>query len=104
MPSKKITVRTLRAMKRGRQKIVALTAYDTPTARILDEAGPETLVLLDELGTGTDPEEGAALAMAVGVSPEQALAFSIHNCSITELAHLPDHGSWAIARINERPA
>ena len=33
--------------------------------RILDNAGPETLVLLDELGTGTDPDEGAALAMAM---------------------------------------
>lgn len=46
----------------------------------------------------------AALAMAVGVTPEQALAFSVHNCSITELAHLADHDAWAIARINERPA
>jgi len=32
--------------------------------RILAHAGPETLVLIDELGSGTDPEEGAALAQA----------------------------------------
>lgn len=33
--------------------------------RLMEEAARDTLVLLDELGTGTDPEEGAALAMAV---------------------------------------
>ena len=32
---------------------------------IVAEAGPRTLVLLDEVGVGTDPGEGAALAQAV---------------------------------------
>ena len=32
---------------------------------IVDEAAPGDLVLIDEIGTGTDPQEGAALAMAV---------------------------------------
>jgi DNA mismatch repair protein MutS2 len=32
---------------------------------IVDEAGPDTLVLLDELGAGTDPTEGSALAQAL---------------------------------------
>lgn len=33
--------------------------------RILAAAGPDAVVLIDELGSGTDPEEGAALAQAV---------------------------------------
>lgn len=31
---------------------------------IVDQAGPGDLVLIDEIGSGTDPQEGAALAMA----------------------------------------
>ena len=34
-------------------------------ARILENADKNTLVLLDELGSGTDPQEGGAIAMAV---------------------------------------
>jgi DNA mismatch repair protein MutS2 len=35
------------------------------TAELLRDAGDDTLVLYDELGSGTDPEEGAALAAAL---------------------------------------
>jgi DNA mismatch repair protein MutS2 len=33
-------------------------------SRIVDEAGPRSLVVLDEIGQGTDPIEGAAVAQA----------------------------------------
>lgn len=32
---------------------------------ILEQANPDTLILIDELGSGTDPNEGAALAQAI---------------------------------------
>ena len=35
------------------------------TARLLEEAGPTTLVLFDEIGAGTDPLEGAAIGCAL---------------------------------------
>jgi DNA mismatch repair protein MutS2 len=35
------------------------------TARLLEEAGPDTLVLFDEIGAGTDPLEGAAIGCAL---------------------------------------
>lgn len=46
---------------------------------ILRAAGADSLVLLDELGSGTDPAEGAALAVAV---TERLLALGCH-CLVT---------------------
>ncbi len=41
------------------------SAHVANISNILKAAGPLSLVLIDELGTGTDPEEGGALACAV---------------------------------------
>ncbi len=41
------------------------SAHMTNLARILEQASARTLVVLDEIGVGTDPGEGAALAQAI---------------------------------------
>ncbi len=40
-------------------------AHLTNLRRIVESAAPDTLVLIDELGSGTDPDEGAALSQAI---------------------------------------
>jgi DNA mismatch repair protein MutS2 len=47
------------------QGLSAFSAHIVNLDRIAKIAGPESLVLLDELGSATDPEEGAALAVAI---------------------------------------
>ncbi|MEO0480767.1 MAG: hypothetical protein AAF196_14920 [Planctomycetota bacterium] len=48
-----------------RQNLSTFSSHVTRIARCIRESGPNTLVLLDELGAGTDPEEGGALGEAV---------------------------------------
>ncbi len=47
------------------ESLSTFSAHVSRVAGILDEAGPRSLVLLDELGTGTEPGQGAAIACAV---------------------------------------
>ncbi|MBN1686167.1 MAG: endonuclease MutS2 [Spirochaetales bacterium] len=47
------------------ESLSTFSAHMKNIARFADRASAGTLVLLDELGSGTDPEEGSAIAMAV---------------------------------------
>ncbi len=47
------------------QNLSTFSAHIVNLNRIAGSAGPDSLVLLDELGSATDPEEGAALAVAI---------------------------------------
>jgi DNA mismatch repair protein MutS2 len=70
----------------------SFAAAMTRMARVLAEATPRSLVLLDELGSGTDPDEGAALAIAV---LEEDLARRGFTVATTHLSSVKE---WAQGR------
>jgi len=50
MERKKVTIAELQQKKLSGQKISMMTAYDYPTARLVDEAGIDTILVGDSLG------------------------------------------------------
>jgi len=48
--TKRITTATFKKMKQDKQKIAVLTAYDYPTAKLLDSSGIDAILIGDSLG------------------------------------------------------
>lgn len=60
----RVSVRTLARMKRERQRIVCLTAYDFPTARIVDRAGVDLILVGD---SAANVVYGAETTLEIGM-------------------------------------
>ncbi|MGK0156839.1 MAG: DNA mismatch repair protein MutS2 [Neolewinella sp.] len=69
------------------QSLSTFSSHVRRIARCVEEAAPDTLVLLDELGAGTDPEEGAVLGYAVLEALVKANVFAVVT---THLGRLKD--------------
>ena len=71
------------------QSLSTFSGHITNIIRILKQADQRSLVILDELGAGTDPQEGAALARAI-------LSHLIDTCAMTLVAtHYPELKTFA---------
>ena len=67
------------------QNLSTFSAHVVHVERIARSADEQSLVLLDELGSATDPEEGAALAVAVAEHFLERDAWCIITTHLTSL-------------------
>jgi DNA mismatch repair protein MutS2 len=72
------------------QSLSTFSGHLRSIIRIVEAAGPNTLVLLDELGAGTDPTEGSALAQALldhFIKAGALVAATTHYAELKAYAH-----------------
>ncbi len=71
------------------ENLSTFSAHITNVMKILKEAGPESLVILDELGSGTDPAEGMGIAIAI------LEELRSNGCLFLATTHYPEVKSYA---------
>ncbi|MGB9148339.1 MAG: Smr/MutS family protein [Acidobacteriaceae bacterium] len=78
------------------QDLSTFSAHVTNINRIAARATRQSLVLLDELGSSTDPEEGAALAVAIAGHFLESGAWSIVSTHLTSLKVYAENAAGAV--------
>jgi DNA mismatch repair protein MutS2 len=90
------------------RSLSTFSAHVQRLCRVLEQASPASLILLDELASGTDPEEGAALAAALLetlTSRGAAVAVTTHYEKLKEFAaHAPHLMNASVSYDFERMA
>ncbi len=85
------------------QSLSTFSGHLRSIIRIVEEAGPGTLVLLDELGAGTDPTEGSALAQALldhFIHAGALVAATTHYAELKAYAHTAPGASNAAVEFD----
>ena len=99
------------------ENLSTFSAFVKQLSLVLEDVDEQSLVLLDELGAGTDPDDGAALAQAVLETLAERGAFSVASTHLEPLkgfasSPAPDHSSCIVpiceaaicgGRVGERP-
>ena len=89
------------------QSLSTFSSHLRNVVRFVEAAGPGTLVLLDEVGAGTDPTEGSALAMAIVARLLDAgatVAATTHYAELKAFADRARRGHERRGRVRRRHA